>query len=154
MSQMPSLQEFRISMCSQFLHMGVQDASNIIQEVQKLETYIFGDDTGTAALPTVNFEPVENLTPAAEVQPAVKAETIEQPKAEEPVSELSNAEEAATETVSYSKDDIKKALLGLAKTHGREKLVEVLGQVNAVNLTEVKEQDYGRVMQLVEEATA
>lgn len=110
----------------------------------------------TEALNRVS-ELLEQLRPstvlkADEVRPVqIAAAEVETPTEPEPVVETEA--EAVAATVTYTRDDVKSALMQVAKK-SRDDLAAILAKFNVTNISSIQEYDFAEVIQLAENANA
>lgn len=127
---------WRNAMCQSLIAAGKTSAEEIIAEVSKLETFVFSN--------TINH-PAE----AKAVQVLEQVQTAETPTEPEPVVET----EAEVATATYTRDDVKSALMQVAKK-SRDDLAAILAKFNVSNISSIKESDFAAVIQLAENANA
>lgn len=127
---------WRNAMCQSLIAAGKTSAEEIIAEVSKLETFVFSN--------TINH-PAE----AKAVQVLEQVQTAETPTEPEPVVET----EAEVATAAYTRDDVKSALMQVAKK-SRDDLAAILAKFNVSNISSIKESDFAEVIQLAENANA
>lgn len=138
-----AIPEFRQQTCLALISAGTTQSDQIIDTVAALEKFVFNiGDTQPSATPDIKNAKAET-TKAAEKTEEVKAEVA--------AKEETAAEEIQTSIPNFTKDEVHKALVGVAQKHGRAALVTLLGEVNAEKLTDVAESDYPKLMKLVEE---
>ncbi|MCM1958154.1 hypothetical protein NCZ17_02050 [Acinetobacter modestus] len=138
-----AIPEFRQQTCLALISAGTTQSDQIIDTVAALEKFVFSiGDTQPSATPDIKNAKAET-TKAVEKTEEVKAEVA--------AKEETAAEEIQTNIPNFTKDEVHKALVGVAQKHGRAALVTLLGEVNAEKLTDVAESDYPKLMKLVEE---
>lgn len=123
---------WRNAMCQSLIAAGKTSAEEIIAEVSKLETFVFSN--------AINH-PAE----AEAVQVLEQVQTAEA----EPVAET----EVEAATATYTRDDVKSALMQVAKK-SRDDLAAILAKFNVSNISSIKESDFAAVIQLAENANA
>lgn len=138
-----AIPEFRLQTCLALISAGTTQLDQLINTVEGLEKFVF--NTGDTQ-PSVVFD-----TQNAKAKTSKSAEKTEEVKAEVTAKEETAAEEIQTSIPNFTKDEVHKALVGVAQKHGRAALVTLLGEVNAEKLTDVAESDYPKLMKLVEE---
>ncbi|ENX58326.1 MULTISPECIES: hypothetical protein [Acinetobacter] len=154
-----AMPDFRQQTCAALISAGVTQPAQIISTVAALEKFVFNLDeyAGKNSNPEVKNAETEK-TSAKKTDAAVEAQKAADESAEK-VAEAANVEETATTetkaeeteaTTAVTKDDVKKALIGLSKVHGRDAIASVLAQVGATNMSEINETDYAKTIQLVE----
>lgn len=131
---------WRNEMCQSLIAAGKTSAEEIIAEVSKLETFVFSN--------TISH-PAE--AKAVQVLEQAQAAEVETPTEPEPVVET-EAEAVAT-TVTYTRDDVKSALMQVAKK-SRDDLAAILSKFNVTNISSIQESDFAEVIQLAENANA
>lgn len=144
----PSVQEIRHSLCSQLIGAGLKTATDIVDTAKAIEEYVFG------AKPEMQ----NARTGAAQSTKSKEAKKEEAPvdsnlTPETKTTEQKAVEETQTETAQYSFDDVKAALMRVAK-RDREALKGVLDQLGAANVPAIAESSYPQAMKLVEEFEA
>lgn len=147
-----AMPDFRQQTCAALISAGVTQPAQIISTVAALEKFVFSkDEYGTSTTPEMKNAVADKTSKkAAEIKAAEKGEEVK-----EAVTEQVDAEETkTTESPAYTKDDVHKALVGVAQKHGRAALVTILGEVKAEKLTDVAESDYPKLMKLVEDYPA
>lgn len=127
---------WRNAMCQSLIAAGKTSAEEIIAEVSKLETFVFSN--------AINH-PAE----AKAVQVLEQVQTAETPTEPEPVVET----EAEVATAAYTRDDVKSALMQVAKK-SRDDLAAILAKFNVSNISSIKESDFAAVIRLAENANA
>lgn len=127
---------WRNAMCQSLIAAGKTSAEEIIAEVSKLETFVFSN--------AINH-PAE----AKAVQVLEQVQTAETPTEPEPVVET----EAEAATAAYTRDDVKSALMQVAKK-SRDDLAAILSKFNVTNISSIQESDFAEVIQLAENANA
>lgn len=127
---------WRNAMCQSLIAAGKTSAEEIIAEVSKLETFVFSN--------TINH-PAE--AKAVQVLEQAQAAEVETPTEPEPVVETE------AEAVTYTRDDVKSALMQVAKK-SRDDLAAILAKFNVSNISSIKESDFAAVIQLAENANA
>ena len=127
---------WRNAMCQSLIAAGKTSAEEIIAEVSKLETFVFSN--------TINH-PAE--AKAVQVLEQAQAAEVETPTEPEPVVETED------EAVTYTRDDVKSALMQVAKK-SRDDLAAILAKFNVSNISSIKESDFAAVIQLAENANA
>lgn len=142
----PSVEEIRHSLCSQLIGAGLKTAADIVDTAKAIEEYVFGakpemQNARTGAGQSTKSKEVKEASVGSDPTPETKA--IEQ-KA---------VEETQTETAQYSFDDVKAALMRVAK-RDREALKGILDQLGAANVPAIAESSYPQAMKLVEEFEA
>lgn len=138
-----AIPEFRQQTCLALISAGTTQSDQIIDTVAALEKFVFSiGDTQPSATPDIKN---------AKAETTKTAEKTEEVKAEVTAKEETAAEEIQTSIPNFTKDEVHKALVGVAQKHGRAALVTLLGEVNAEKLTDVAESDYPKLMKLVEE---
>lgn len=141
MSNLNPQQEIRASLCQQYLHAGQHEASQIIANVQALESFIFGDELNAPAIKNAEVKKTNKTEqPKAEVK-AVEAVAVEQ---------STETDTAETEATLYTNVEIRNALMGLAKDHGKEAVANILSAVGAATVPAIAESDYPKVMSLID----
>ena len=128
--------KWRNAMCQSLIAAGKTSAEEIIAEVSKLETFVFSN--------AINH-PAE----AKAVQVLEQVQTAEA----EPVVETVVETEAEAATATYTRDDVKSALMQVAKK-SRDDLAAILAKFNVSNISSIKESDFAAVIQLAENANA
>ncbi|MEX5367419.1 hypothetical protein WCE00_10680 [Acinetobacter haemolyticus] len=148
-----AIPEFRQQTCVALIGAGITQQAQIISTVAALEKFVFSkDEYDTTTTPTGKNIKAEN-TKTAEDERYLSSLKVEEVK--EAVTEQVDAEETkTTESPAYTKDDVHKALVGVAQKHGRAALVTILSEVKAEKLTDVAESDYPKLMKLVEDYPA
>ncbi|GEM_PF-2408573 len=143
MSNLNPQQEIRASLCQQYLHAGQHEASQIIANVQALEDFIFGGQTKSVTTTTKDVEAkvIKSKETNTETKAEPPAETVEKVETEQT---------AETETTLYTNVEIRTALMGLAKEHGKEAVANILSAVGAATVPAIAESDYPKVMALIE----
>ncbi len=134
MSNLNPQQEIRASLCQQYLHAGQHEASQIIANVQALEDFIFGGEQ-------------KNTTSEKVTKTEAKAEAKKQA---ETVEKVETEQTAETEATQYTNVEIRNALMGLAKEHGKEAVANILSAVGAATVPAIAESDYPKVMSLID----
>ena len=129
---------WRNEMCQSLIAAGKTSAEEIIAEVSKLETFVFSN--------TISH-PAE--AKAVQVLEQAQAAEVETPTEPEPVVEA----EAVAATVTYTRDDVKSALMQVAKK-SRDDLAAILAKFNVTNISSIQESDFAEVIQLAENANA
>ena len=149
-----AIPEFRLQTCLALISAGTTQSDQLINTVAALEKFVFNTaETQPSATPDIKNAKAET-TKTAEKTEEVQAVDTSKGKAQ---AEVAAKEETAAEEIqptdapAYTKDDVHKALVGVAQKHGRPALVKLLGEVNAEKLTDVAESDYPKLMQLVED---
>ena len=144
----PSVEEIRHSLCSQLIGAGLKTATDIVDNAKALEEYIFGAKpemqntrTGAAQSTKTKNAKVEEASVGSDPTPETKT------------TEQKAVEETQTETAQYSFDDVKAALMRVAK-RDREALKGFLDQLGAANVPAIAESSYPQAMKLVEEFEA
>ena len=127
---------WRNAMCQSLIAAGKTSAEEIIAEVSKLETFVFSN--------TVSHSAEAKAVQVLEQAQAAKVETPTEP---EPVVE------AVAATVTYTRDDVKSALMQVAKK-SRDDLAAILAKFNVTNISSIQESDFAEVIQLAENANA
>lgn len=127
---------WRNEMCQSLIAAGKTSAEEIIAEVSKLETFVFSN--------TISH-PAE--AKAVQVLEQAQAAEVETPTEPEPVVE------AVAATVTYTRDDVKSALMQVAKK-SRDDLAAILSKFNVTNISSIQESDFAEVIQLAENANA
>ena len=127
---------WRNEMCQSLIAAGKTSAEEIIAEVSKLETFVFSN--------AINH-PAE--AKAVQVLEQAQAAEVETPTKSEPVVETE------VEAVTYTRDDVKSALMQVAKK-SRDDLAAILAKFNVSNISSIKESDFAAVIQLAENANA
>lgn len=127
---------WRNEMCQSLIAAGKTSAEEIIAEVSKLETFVFSN--------AINH-PAE--AKAVQVLEQAQAAEVETPTESEPVVETE------VEAVTYTRDDVKSALMQVAKK-SRDDLAAILAKFNVSNISSIKESDFAAVIQLAENANA
>lgn len=156
-----AIPEFRQQTCAALISAGVTQHAQIISTVAALEKFVFNLDeyAGKTSNPEVKNAETEKesnkkTNAAVEAQKAAdeSAEKVAEAASAEQVEETAAAETKAeeTEATKVTKDDVKKALIGLGKVHGRDAIASILAQVSAANMSEINETDYAKTIQLVE----
>lgn len=125
-------------MCQSLIAAGKTSAEEIIAEVSKLETFVFSN--------TISH-PAE--AKAVQVLEQAQAAEVETPTEPEPVVET----EADAATITYTRDDVKSALMQVAKK-SRDDLAAILSKFNVTNISSIQESDFAAVIQLAENANA
>ena len=128
--------KWRNAMCQSLIAAGKTSAEEIIAEVSKLETFVFSN--------TISH-PAE--AKAVQVLEQAQAAEVETPTEPEPVVETE------AEAVTYTRDDVKSALMQVAKK-SRDDLAAILSKFNVSNISSIKESDFAEVIQLAENANA
>lgn len=99
-------------------------------------------------------ESINNLALSVGPIEAVKAEpkkVVDKPKnVEPPKSEPKEEPKAEKEEPQYKIEDIRTAFATFAKAKGKDKAKEILSLFNAHKVTELKEDDYNAVMEILE----
>lgn len=131
---------WRNAMCQSLIAAGKTSAEEIIAEVSKLETFVFSN--------TISH-PAE--AKAVQVLEQAQAAEVETPTEPEPVVETEAEADAAT--VTYTRDDVKSALMQVAKK-SRDDLAAILAKFNVTNISSIQESDFAEVIQLAENANA
>lgn len=131
---------WRNAMCQSLIAAGKTSAEEIIAEVSKLETFVFSN--------TISH-PAE--AKAVQVLEQAQAAEVETPTEPEPVVETET--EAVAATVTYTRDDVKSALMQVAKK-SRDDLAAILSKFNVTNISSIQESDFAEVIQLAENANA
>ncbi len=131
---------WRNAMCQSLIAAGKTSAEEIIAEVSKLETFVFSN--------TISH-PAE--AKAVQVLEQAQSAEVETPTEPEPVVETEA--EAVAATVTYTRDDVKSALMQVAKK-SRDDLAAILSKFNVSNISSIKESDFAAVIQLAENANA
>lgn len=131
---------WRNAMCQSLIAAGKTSAEEIIAEVSKLETFVFSN---------TNSHPAE--AKAVQVLEQAQATEVETPTEPEPVVETEA--EAVAATVTYTRDDVKSALMQVAKK-SRDDLAAILSKFNVTNISSIQESDFAEVIQLAENANA
>ena len=131
---------WRNAMCQSLIAAGKTSAEEIIAEVSKLETFVFSN--------TISH-PAE--AKAVQVLEQAQAAEVETPTEPEPVVETEAEADAAT--VTYTRDDVKSALMQVAKK-SRDDLAAILSKFNVTNISSIQESDFAEVIQLAENANA
>ena len=129
---------WRNEMCQSLIAAGKTSAEEIIAEVSKLETFVFSN--------TISH-PAE--AKAVQVLEQAQAAEVETPTEPEPVVET----EADAATITYTRDDVKSALMQVAKK-SRDDLAAILSKFNVTNISSIQESDFAAVIQLAENANA
>lgn len=88
---------------------------------------------------------------AVQVLEQAQAAEVETPTEPEPVVETEA--EAVAATVTYTRDDVKSALMQVAKK-SRDDLAAILAKFNVTNISSIQESDFAEVIQLAENANA
>ena len=148
-----AIPEFRLQTCLALISAGTTQSDQLINTVAALEKFVFNtDETQPSATPDIKNAKAET-TKTAEKTEEVQAVDTSKGKAQAEVAakEETAAEEIETSVPNFTKDEVHKALVGVAQKHGRPALVKLLGEVNAEKLTDVAESDYPKLMQLVED---
>ncbi len=161
-----AIPEFRQQTCVALISAGITQQAQIISTVAALEKFVFNLDeyAGKTSNPEVKNAETEKASnkktnAAVEAQKAAdeSAEKVAEAATAEQVEETAVTEIAAADTTSeeaeptkVTKDDVKKALIGLGKVHGRDAIASVLAQVGAANMSEINETDYAKAIHLVE----
>ncbi|EMT2447091.1 hypothetical protein WMF02_002090 [Acinetobacter baumannii] len=155
-----AIPEFRQQTCVALIGAGITQQAQIISTVAALEKFVFNLDeyAGKTSSPEVK-NAVGKGTASKKTDAAVEA----QKAADESAEKVAEAESAAAveqtpveETkvedaaVTYTKEEVQKALVGLGKVHGRVAIASILEQVGAANMSAVAEADYPKIIQLVE----
>jgi len=141
----PSVQEIRHSLCSQLIGAGLKTATDIVDTAKAIEEYVFGakpemQNARTGAGQSTKSKEAKKEAPVdSNLTPDTK--TTEQKAVEE------------TQTAQYSFDDVKAALMRVAK-RDREALKGFLDQLGAANVPAIAESSYPQAMKLVEEFEA
>lgn len=139
MSNLNPQQEIRASLCQQYLHAGQHEASQIIANVQALESFIFGDELNAPAIKNAEVKKTNKTEqPKAEVK-AVEAVAVEQ-----------STETDTAEAETYTSADVRNALVNLAKQYGKESVASILSAVGAATVPAIAESDYSKVMSLID----
>ena len=125
---------WRNAMCQSLIAAGKTSAEEIIAEVSKLETFVFSN--------TISH-PAE----------AKAVQVLEQAQAAEPEPVVETEAEAVAATVTYTRDDVKSALMQVAKK-SRDDLAAILSKFNVTNISSIQESDFAEVIQLAENANA
>ncbi|ENX04593.1 hypothetical protein F900_00006 [Acinetobacter modestus] len=142
-----AIPEFRQQTCLALISAGTTQSDQIINTVAALEKFVFSiGDTQPSATPDIKNAKAETTAKTTKT-----AEKTEEVKAEVTAKEETAVEEIQTSIPNFTKDEVHKALVGVAQKHGRAALVTLLGEVNAEKLTDVAESDYPKLMKLVEE---
>lgn len=140
------IQEWRSNICQSLIAAGKTVASEIINEVSALETFVFGAQK-TITLHIVEAEKTSikrALSDEKTVATTAPAETtVATAEAESIPADTTVALPTAAE--------IKTALMAVAKK-SREALQGILDTFNVVKVSEIQEADFPRVMQLAEAA--
>lgn len=131
---------WRNAMCQSLIAAGKTSAEEIIAEVSKLETFVFSN--------TISHPAEAKAVQVLEQAQAAEAETPTEP---EPVVETEAEADAAT--VTYTRDDVKSALMQVAKK-SRDDLAAILAKFNVTNISSIQESDFAEVIQLAENANA
>lgn len=131
---------WRNAMCQSLIAAGKTSAEEIIAEVSKLETFVFSN--------TISH-PAE--AKAVQVLEQAQAAEVETPTEPEPVVETEA--EVVAATVTYTRDDVKSALMQVAKK-SRDDLAAILAKFNVTNISSIQESDFAEVIQLAENANA
>lgn len=153
--------DFRQQTCAALISAGVTQPAQIISTVAALEKFVFSkDEYDTSTSPEMKNAVAEKTTSkktvaATEAQKAAEeaAEKIAEAESAEQVEETA-VEETQTSSPNFTKEEVHKALVGVAQKHGRAALVTILGEVKAEKLTDVAESDYPKLMKLVEDYPA
>lgn len=148
-----AIPEFRLQTCLALISAGTTQSDQLINTVAALEKFVFNTaETQPSATPDIKNAKAET-TKTAEKTEEVQAVDTSKGKAQAEVAakEETAAEEIETSVPNFTKDEVHKALVGVAQKHGRPALVKLLGEVNAEKLTDVAESDYPKLMQLVED---
>ena len=95
-------------------------------------------------------ETVEPITFSID-QRTEEAAEVETPTEPEPVVETEV--EAVAAAVTYTRDDVKSALMQVAKK-SRDDLAAILAKFNVTNISSIQESDFAEVIQLAENANA
>ena len=146
-----AITQFRLQTCAELISAGVTQSVQIISTVAALEKFVFNLDeyAEKTSNPEVKHAETEKAS-NKKTNAAVEAQKAADESAEQ-VEETASAETKAEEsTPNFTKDDVKKALIGLGKVHGRDAIASVLAQVGAANMSEINETDYAKTIQLVE----
>lgn len=151
-----AIPEFRQQTCVALIGAGITQQAQIISTVAALEKFVFSkDEYDTTTTPTGKNVKAETT------KTAEKGRYLSSPKIEEVKESVTEQVDAAateeiqtTESTTFTKDDVHKALVGVAQKHGRAALVTILSEVNAEKLTDVAESDYPKLMKLVEDYPA
>ncbi|QHI17210.1 hypothetical protein [Acinetobacter haemolyticus] len=143
-----AIPEFRQQTCVALIGAGITQQAQIISTVAALEKFVFSTDEYASKAENKNTvaEKTTSKKENAATETQKAAEVVEQPAATETT--------VAETTPNYTKDDVHKALVGVAQKHGRAALVTILSEVNAEKLTDVAESDYPKLMKLVEDYPA
>lgn len=131
---------WRNAMCQSLIAAGKTSAEEIIAEVSKLETFVFSN--------TISH-PAE--AKAVQVLEQAQAAEVETPTEPEPVVETEA--EVVAATITYTRDDVKSALMQVAKK-SRDDLAAILAKFNVTNISSIQESDFAEVIQLAENANA
>jgi len=142
-----AIPEFRLQTCLALISAGTTQSDQLIGTVSALEKFVFGEEKAEVDA-TPEFKNAKTETPAKATKSTEKSEEV---KAEVAAKEETAAEEIQTSIPNFTKDEVHKALVAVAKDHGRPALVTLLKEVNAEKLTDVAESDYPKLMKLVEE---
>lgn len=130
--------KWRNAMCQSLIAAGKTSAEEIIAEVSKLETFVFSN--------AISHPAEAKAVQVLEQAQAAEDETLTEP---EPVVET----EAEAATAAYTRDDVKSALMQVAKK-SRDDLAAILAKFNVSNISSIKESDFAAVIQLAENANA
>lgn len=139
MSNLNPQQEIRASLCQQYLHAGQHEASQIIANVQALESFIFGDQSNA---PVIKNAEVKKSTKTE--QPKAETKAVEATEVEQPT------ETETTDVPAYTSADVRNALVNLAKQYGKESVASILSAVGAATVPAIAESDYPKVMSLID----
>ncbi|MCH7333465.1 hypothetical protein [Acinetobacter modestus] len=151
-----AIPEFRLQTCLALISAGTTQSDQLINTVAALEKFVFNTgETQPSATPDIKNAKAVTTKTAEKTEEVQAVDTSKgQVQAEVTAKEETAAEEIQTNTPNFTKDEVHKALVGVAQKHGRTALVKLLGEVNAEKLTDVAESDYPKLMKLVEEYPA
>lgn len=144
----PSVQEIRHSLCSQLIGAGLKTATDIVDTAKAIEEYVFGAKPEMQNARTSAAQSTKSKEAKVE-----EASVGSDPTPETKTTEQKTVEEKQTETAQYSFDDVKAALMRVAK-RDREALKDILDQLGAANVPAIAESSYPQAMKLVEEFEA
>ncbi|WP_173911068.1 hypothetical protein [Acinetobacter sp. Marseille-Q1618] len=146
----PSVQEIRHSLCSQLIGAGLKTATDIVDTAKAIEAYVFDSKAqaelemryadNNAVQSNKNIE--EPKTETQSTAPVAEQKTVE-------AVAIETNEVAAEEAPQFTFDDVKAALMRVAKVN-RDKLKGILDQVGAENVPAIHADKYAVVMQLAE----